>query len=156
MVRQIGAEFGAGVLDASGSAVDRAALAAVVFANCEQLQRLEGILHPLVRSRWTAAMEAAGNRPVVVEIPLLHEKRLANSFDLTVCVEAVPSVQYSRLAGRGLSPSQISARLRQQLSLAQKIEMSDLILSNSGSLAFLYSQIDYLVRWLSAQQRFLS
>lgn len=156
VVGQIRAEFGDGVVDASGTAVDRGALAALVFSDPARLRRLEEILHPLVREQWMASMAAAARQPAVVEIPLLHEKRLANLFDLTVCVEAVSSVQLSRLAKRGLASSQISARLRQQLSLQQKIEQSDLILSNSGSIAFLHSQIDHLVNLLAAENRFLT
>ncbi len=153
IVARIRALFGDTVVTTKPLAVDRKALAAIVFADTSALRQLEEILHPLVREQWIAAMAAAGDRPSVVEIPLLHEKRLANSFDFTVCVEAVPSVQVRRLAERGLDSAQISARLQQQLPLQQKIDRSDLILSNSGTLGFLHAQIDVLVSFLSRQSQ---
>lgn len=151
IVAQIQALFGSSVGTADSAGIDRKALAAIVFADSSALHQLEEILHPVVRRQWTTAMTAAGDQPAVVEIPLLHEKRLAKSFDFTVCVEAVSSVQVRRLAERGLNSVQISARLQQQLPLQQKVDRSDVIISNSGTLGFLYAQIDVLIGSLSHQ-----
>jgi len=51
------AEFGPGVLDPDGG-LDRAAMAAVVFADPAARQRLNGIVHPLIAAR-TAELAAA-------------------------------------------------------------------------------------------------
>src|SRR3954449_7923903 len=65
------AAFGAEVLGPDG-ALDRPALAAVVFADPQARARLDGIVHPLVRARATELAAAAPSDAVVVhDIPLL-------------------------------------------------------------------------------------
>src|SRR4051795_7427993 len=54
----VAAEFGGTVLDAAG-ALDRARLAALVFADGSARRRLEGIVHPLVRARSAELIAAA-------------------------------------------------------------------------------------------------
>jgi dephospho-CoA kinase len=145
----VGARFGAGVLSADG-AINRRALADVVFADPEALSDLEAILHPRVRATWQAAVaQHAGGGRLVVEIPLLFEKGLEKEFDFTVCVACDPGVQAERLASRGFSPQEASRRIARQLPLAQKIERADFVITNNGSLDFLRSQVTRLVEQLT-------
>jgi dephospho-CoA kinase len=140
--------FGPDIFAADG-AIDRRRLAAVVFADEDALRRLEGILHPRVRAVWRAAVAARGDRPAVVEIPLLFEKDLEKEFDFTVCVASDPRVQAERLASRGFSPQEASRRIARQLPLAQKIERADFVLTNNGSLDVLRRQVTRLVEQLT-------
>src|SRR3954447_22778116 len=65
------AAFGDGVLTADG-ALDRPALAAIVFADPDARARLDGIVHPLVRQRATELMsDLPGDAVVVQDVPLL-------------------------------------------------------------------------------------
>src|SRR5215211_4898875 len=73
--------FGDSVLAPDGS-LDRAALAAIVFADPESRRRLDGIVHPLVRQRAAELVAAAPADAVVVQdVPLLVETGQAASFD---------------------------------------------------------------------------
>jgi dephospho-CoA kinase len=72
---------------------------------------------------------------------LLFEKGLEKEVDFTVCVASDPGVQAQRLAGRGLSPQEVSQRVARQLPLAQKIERADFVVTNNGSLTFLRNQV---------------
>ena len=95
--------FGTGVLCPDGS-MDRPALAAVVFADPESRQRLDGIVHPLVRARATEVAAAAPPDAVLVnDVPLLVEAGQGSSYDLVLVVEADPETRIARLVQRGLT-----------------------------------------------------
>jgi len=123
--------------------IDRRKIAELVFASPQELEWLEGLLHPLVRSRWATQLAASPLQDWVVEIPLLFEKNLASEFNLTLCIASSPALQAVRLAARGLSPLEIAARQSRQWPLSQKIERADRVVFNDGSLDFLRREIVY-------------
>src|SRR3954451_11938286 len=64
-LRAIAETFGTSVLD--GGALDRAALAAVVFGDESKRQALNAIVHPLVRARAAQLAAGAGAGSIVVQ-----------------------------------------------------------------------------------------
>jgi dephospho-CoA kinase len=149
VIAALTARFGADVLTAEG-AVDRAAVGRRVFADENELRWLEELTHPMVFALWRAAFAAEPTVRWVVEVPLLFEKALENWFDFTVCVACSPGLQLSRLEQRGLPRALAGQRISKQLPLAQKIELSDVVLWNEGSTTFLQAQIDHLANALAA------
>lgn len=135
--------YGPAVLAADGT-VDRGQVAQRVFADEAELRWLEELTHPAVFALWRAAFTGASRDRWVVEVPLLFEKHLANWFDFTVCVACSPAQQLARLEGRGVPRLLAGQRISKQLPLAQKIELSDIVLWNEGSTSFLEAQIDHL------------
>jgi len=138
--------FGAEVL--SDGHVDRRALGAKVFGDPPALEWLEQLLHPRVGRFWRDAVAAEPDRDWVIQIPLLFEKKLEESFDFTVCVGSSSLVQHRRLRQRGLSEEEIARRLSRQLPLEDKAAQADFFLSNDGSLNFLRSQVAHLCQQL--------
>ena len=134
--------FGGQVLRDDGS-LDRPALAAIVFADPEARQTLDGIVHPLVRAR---AAELAGAAPydavVVHDVPLLVETGQAASYDLVLVVESEPEIRVSRLVQRGLTADDARARMAAQATDEQRRAVADVVLDNSGSEEELAAQVD--------------
>ncbi|GGL91006.1 dephospho-CoA kinase [Nakamurella endophytica] len=125
--------FGPGVVGADG-ALDRAALAAVVFADPEARRRLEAITHPRVRAAFDAVVREAGREAVVVnDIPLLRDVAAAAAFHLVIGVHAPDEVRVRRLVGRGLAESDARARLAAQIDDRARARLCDLWWSNDGS-----------------------
>lgn len=139
----IAERFGPAIGGGDG-AVDRRALGARVFSDPEALQWLEQLLHPRVGRLWREEVARDRESDWVVQIPLLFEKKLEESFNFTVCVGASSLVQHRRLQQRGLSDEEITRRLSRQLPLEDKTARSDFFLSNDGSLSFLRSQVVHL------------
>lgn len=141
------AEFGDGVLRADGS-LDRQALAAAVFDDPGARERLNAIVHPLVRRRSHELMAAAPADAVVVyDVPLLAEAGLAGDFDLVVVVEAPESVRMERLiADRGMTGEEVRRRMRAQATDAQRQAVADVVLRNDGDRAALEAEVDRLWR----------
>jgi dephospho-CoA kinase len=134
--------FGAGVLSADG-ALDRPALAAVVFGDPAARATLDGIVHPLVRARSVELLSAMPDDAVVVQdIPLLVETGQAASFDLVLVVEADPEIRVARLVRRGLPESDARARIAAQATDEQRRAVADVVLDNSGTPEHLAEQVD--------------
>lgn len=141
-LRAVVEEFGDRVLAADGS-LDRAALAAVVFADPEARRRLDGIVHPLVRAR--AAERAAAAPPdavVVHDVPLLVETGQASSYDLVLVVEADAATRVARLVQRGLTAEDARSRMAAQATDEQRRAVADVVLDNSGTVELLAAQVD--------------
>ena len=136
------AAFGQEVLTPEG-ALDRPALAAVVFTDPDARRRLDGIVHPLVRARATELVAAAPPDAVVVQdVPLLVETGQAGSYDLVLVVEADLDTRVRRLVDRGLAEDDARARIAAQASDEQRRAVADVVLDNSGSVADLEAQVD--------------
>ncbi|TFV66754.1 UNVERIFIED_ORG: dephospho-CoA kinase [Bacillus sp. AZ43] len=139
---QVVEAFGDGVVGPDG-ALDRPALAAVVFADPEARRRLDGIVHPLVRARAGEIAAAAPRDAVVVhDIPLLVETGQASLYDLVVVVEADPELRVARLVRRGLTADDARARIAAQASDAERRAVADVVLDNSGTPEELAEQVD--------------
>ena len=136
------AEFGPDVLTAEG-ALDRAALAAVVFGDRAARARLDGIVHPLVRARAAELVAAAPADAVVVQdVPLLVETGQAASFDLVLVVEADADTRVARLVDRGLTADDARARMASQATDEERRAVADVVLRNDGDRAALAAQVD--------------
>lgn len=141
--------FGDAVVGADG-AIDRKRLGAIVFADSAALARLNAIVHPLIRDlvgeRLRAAV-AAGAGPVVVEAALLVEAGWDALVDEVWVVVARREVIEARLMEqRGMEPAAIAARMRAQLSDAERTARADVVLDNSGSLDALRAEVARLWR----------
>lgn len=124
----------------SGGKVDRAAIGSIVFADSSKLVALEKMVHPRVRASWLEELKKA-HACLVVEIPLLFEKDLQSSFDLTCSVVSHPEVQHRRLLARGWSAAEIAARQQRQWSLEDKARRADVVFMNDGDRTHFEAQL---------------
>ncbi len=115
--------------------ISRPAVAAKVFGNSEKLEKLNGLIHPEVRRRFTEIQSGLSDGQILVyEVPLLFEAGLADQFDLTVTVSAPEDVRYARVKARNnWSREEFLARDRAQLPLTEKEKLADLVIENTGS-----------------------
>ena len=144
--------FGEGVLD-DGGRLDRPALAAVVFQDAAARTDLNAIVHPLVAAESARRMAAAPAGSVVVfDVPLLVEAA-RSGYDAVVIVEAPEALRLERLVGRGMSVDDARRRMAAQASDAERREVADVLLDNSGSEADLERQIESLWARLDASLR---
>ncbi|MEM7622889.1 MAG: dephospho-CoA kinase [Planctomycetota bacterium] len=127
--------WGKDVLDQSG-AVDRGRVAAIVFTRPAERERLETLIHPLVkRSRADLVAEATHAKAagVIVDAPLLFEAGLDTECDLTVFVDAPFEVRRQRVVEkRGWSVGELERRESAQMPLQEKRRRSDVVLENTS------------------------
>ena len=129
---------------------DRAAIRRLVFHDPAAKARLESILHPRIRERWTQlAAECRQNAtPLVVEIPLLFETGAERFFDRIVTVACSHETQLARTAARGLPRDEAESIIRSQLPLERKTTLAYFVVWNDGSLTNLENQASELAKIL--------
>jgi dephospho-CoA kinase len=141
------ARFGPDVLRQDGS-LDRAALAALIFADPVARRDLEAIIHPIVRQRTDAffADLPPETAYAVAEIPLLYETGRDADFDAVIVVACAPETQLARVMARdGASKDEAVRRIAAQWPMARKRARADYVIETEGSLAETNAQIDRLV-----------
>ncbi len=148
-LRRIACELGDEMLLQDGS-LNRKKLAELVFAEDTARQRLNGILHPIIRDEMLRAAEAAeraGSRVVVLDVPLLIESGWQDMADEVWLVTAPMEQRIDRIAARdGFDRQSAMARIAAQMSDEEKKPYADEIIENDGSLAELYRQTDGLYK----------
>ncbi|NWG30882.1 MAG: dephospho-CoA kinase [Rhodocyclaceae bacterium] len=138
--------FGDALLTAE-SALDRAAMRRLVFADAAARERLEAILHPLIRAESEARLcRLASADYAVLVVPLLVETGDYRSRVDRVCVVDCPeALQLARVMARsGLSRDEVLAILAAQASRAQRLAAADDVIDNSQGLAELDAQVAHL------------
>lgn len=143
------ARFGEATYGADGR-LDRAALAARVFADPAEVATLNALVHPAVRRALTDAVDAAradGVRLFVYEAALLFETGGDALLDETVVVDAPEDLRVARAAARdGATRDGVRARMRHQLPAAEMRRRADRVVDNAGSLADLHAAADRIAR----------
>jgi dephospho-CoA kinase len=139
--------FGPRVIGPDGT-LDRAALGALVFADADARERLNGIVHPLVRA---AALdrraEAEPDAVVVEDIPLLAESGQGGRFALVITVQAPLAERIRRMVqDRGMTEDEARARIAAQATDEQRAAIADVVLENSGTLEELRAAVDRVWR----------
>jgi len=101
-------------------AVDRVALARLVTGDGAALQRLEGLMHPLVAAHKAEFLNRNRQAPMVVlDIPLLLET--GEKVDALVVATAPHQVQRARVLARpGMTEAKFNALVARQMSDAEK------------------------------------
>ena len=147
-IAPIRAEFGDGVVAADGR-MDRAAMRTLAFADPGARRRLEAILHPMIRARTQAGIDAAiaaGAPYVIVAVPLLVESGdWRERYDRVLVVDCPPEVQIERVIARSaLSRTQVEAIVAAQASRERRLAAADDVVDNGGAPEALPAQADRL------------
>jgi len=115
--------------------VDREKLGARVLSDAAALQRLEAIVHPLVRheeKQFLAKAEAEGAHCAVLDIPLLFETGADQRVDVVVVVSAPFEEQRSRVLARpGMTEERFESVLAKQLPDEEKRRRADFVVDTS-------------------------
>lgn len=129
--------FGREIVTAGGT-LDRAAIAARVFADPTVRTEVDAITHPLIRAaaeERLRAARAAEKRAAVLDVPLLFEAGWDALAD-EVWVVALPAEeQLARLLARdkSMSEGEARARISAQMPLTEKCARADIVIDNSGT-----------------------
>ncbi len=144
----IGAAFGQSVLLADGG-LDRAAMRHLVFSDPSAKNRLEAILHPMIRRESEARCREAKAAPyVLLVVPLLVESGdYRQSLDRILAVDCDEKVQISRVMARSrLSAGEVQAIMATQAARSERLSVADDVVSNSENRENLSPQIAALHR----------
>jgi len=136
--------FGPSILRDDG-ALDRAALARIVFSDRLARADLEAIVHPDVyrRIREWAVNLPPHTRLAIADIPLLFETGHEHDFDKVVVCACDPEEQVRRLIARDrLTDADARARIAAQWPIEDKVTRGDYVIHTDRS----YAETDRQVR----------
>jgi dephospho-CoA kinase len=132
-LREIVREFGSGVLKSDGT-LNRQAVADIVFKDADKVKKLNNITHPLILNRITELTNKSPDEIFIINVPLLFEGSIYKLMDYNITVTAQVEQAIERGVKRDNIPEKaIKERLNHQISLKEKIKLSDYVIDNSGS-----------------------
>lgn len=131
--------FGTEILNKDGS-LDRAKLAALIFADENKRKQLEQIVHPLIRQIWLSRLAdllSSSSAPLIIyTLPLFYES--AHEYpeiQRVVHVSAPEEIRVARACARDrCSEASVRDRMKAQLSDEEKNARADYVIVNAGSL----------------------
>ncbi len=151
VLAQIAQIFGPSSLNTDGG-LNRSFVGEKVFASPALRLELEKIVHPPLLSLLNAQIllekvESAEAAIIVVEVPLLFEKKMQGWFDQILVVAASQPVQVNRLQERnGLTYDEALRRIASQMPLKEKIARAEQVISSEQSFRTLQTEVETLWR----------
>jgi dephospho-CoA kinase len=147
----ISEHFGTAYVQPDGG-LDRGAMRARVFSDPAARHELEGILHPMIRERSKAQVEAASGPYVLLVVPLLVEGgSYRSTVDRVLVIDCDEAQQVERVRRRsGLSEGQVRAIMATQATRAQRLQAADDVIHNDAGESELAERVRALhARYLS-------
>ncbi|HMC13628.1 MAG TPA: dephospho-CoA kinase [Gallionellaceae bacterium] len=143
-IASIRAAFGGEYINADSS-LNRIRMRQQIFSDhSDAKQKLEAILHPLIRAQMLAQAQASGSSSyLLLVVPLLFEasnyRELAQR---TLVVDCAEKTQVERAMQRSiLSEQEVRAIMAQQISRAERLRLADDVIHNDGSMDELRHQV---------------
>lgn len=139
----IRATFGDGYL-ADNGALNRAKMRASIFSDAAAKQRLEGILHPLIREQAKIRMQQLSAKPyIILVVPLLPEspafRQLVQRILVVDCDE---NTQVRRVIRRSsMTEDEVRAIIALQTTRAERLQLADDVIHNDAGLDSLGEQV---------------
>lgn len=131
--------------------LSREKLGKLVFSNEELKERLENIVHPLIKENIKESFETFADEDFVfISVPLLFEVGWEDLFDKIIFVKADDDIRLERLIKRnGYGREYAQVRLSSQGSQDGKISKSDYVIENNSSKEEFYANIKSCLNWLN-------
>ena len=130
-VVEVIAVFGGDIVACDGG-IDRKKLGERVFANPADREKLESILHPLVRQhrdQFLQDQQRLGSQIVVLDVPLLFETGGDKLCDYVIVVYAgEETIRHRALSRPGMTAEKLSGILATQMLASKKCQRADFIL----------------------------
>ena len=147
------AEFGPSIVRPDG-ALDRQAVADLVFNDADALKALNAIVHPAVGAEIAERMQrqAETDNVVILDVPLLVESGRDDMGGLLV-VDVDPEVAVQRVVDqRGMREEDVRARIAKQVSREERLAKADHVIDNSGTPADLEREVDRAWDWITSRR----
>lgn len=148
--------FGTEYIDEAGG-LNRPAMRSHIFSDAAARDRLEMVLHPLIKAEATRQVMHAASPYVVLVVPLLVEKMAdyRELVDRILVVDCDETQQLRRIAARPtMNMEQAKAILAAQHDRSTRLSVADDVIDNRGELMELAGQVSVLhARYLSAAHK---
>ena len=123
--------FGKKILE-KGNKIDKKKISEFVFSDKKLLAKLNAIIHPEVRKRFSAWMKKKnGSKYVIKEAAIMIESGSHKELDYLVSVNSPKVLRIKRIINRSNMPvEEINKRIKEQISDKERAKYSDVIILN--------------------------
>ncbi|MDD5299206.1 MAG: dephospho-CoA kinase [Gallionella sp.] len=153
-IEAIRAAFGDGYI-ADDGALDRVKMRALIFSDAAAKQRLELLLHPLIREQAKAQLRQLEASPyVILVVPLLPESPAFRQLvQRVLVVDCAEDTQVARVIGRNkMTEAEVRAIIARQTPRAERLQLADDVIHNDAGLDSLEEPVAVLhERYLNAE-----
>jgi len=114
--------------------IDRKALAAIVFTNPEELQKLNQLIHPKLRQAFKEwAIQHQTHKYVIQEAAILFENGFDKMMDKNICIAAPKELRLERVIKRDQTNREdVLSRMANQWSDGRKEKAANFVVYNDG------------------------
>jgi len=147
LMELVKAEFGEGIY--TNHNLNKEKLASIVFSDKIKLEKLNSLVHPIVKAEFEKWCAKQTSDYVIKEAAILFESKANIGLDAVICVSAPLELRIKRSMERDNSTEkEIKNRIENQISQEEKENLSDYIIVNDEK-EMLLSQIIKLHKLLS-------
>ena len=133
--------FGESFLDQSNN-IDRDLLRTEIFINKDKKDKLESIIHPIVRDEITEFINQSESVYKIIMVPLIYETNSKDFYDKIIVIDSDESNQIERARQRdNKSKEDIINIINNQASREQRNSIADMIILNNSTLDDLKNQV---------------
>lgn len=138
---EVALAFGADMIDAQG--MKRDLMRDIIFSDPHAKEKLEGILHPMIKREMFEQLKTVKVPYVILSVPLLLESgRWADAVKRVLVIDVSEDEQINRLVyDRHMSEEQARAIIDSQISRDKRIAAADDLIDNSGTLEELEEKV---------------
>jgi dephospho-CoA kinase len=144
-IPEVKRQFGSAFVDAAG-AMNRERMRDLVFSDPAERERLEALLHPMIRAESARRIASAAGPyavhvvPLLIESPGYHER-----VGRVLVVDCPEELQITRVRQRsGLPEEEIRRIIASQLQREKRLAAADDVIDNSGTIAAMQQQVRQL------------
>ena len=147
LMELVKAEFGEGIY--TNGSLNKEKLGAIVFSDKIKLEKLNSLVHPIVKAEFEKWCTKQTTDYVIKEAAILFESDSHLGLDAVICVSAPIELRISRSMKRdNATEKEIKNRIENQILQEEKENLSDYIIVNNNK-EMLLSQIIKLHKLLS-------
>ena len=138
--------FGESILDKNQN-IDRRKLGPIVFNDQRQLEKLNIIVQPYIRTEIVRQLDTfSASKVVVLDAPVLFEQGYEKMVDYLLVIKTSAQIQVERLMQRdSLNEIDAQKRIQAQMPIEEKVKKADIVIDTSGTIEETRSQV---VKWL--------
>ena len=138
--------FGESILDKNQN-IDRRKLGPIVFNDQRQLEKLNIIVQPYIRTEIVRQLDTfSASKVVVLDAPVLFEQGYEKMVDYLMVIKTSAQIQVERLMQRdSLNEIDAQKRIQAQMPIEEKVKKADIVIDTSGTIEETRSQV---VKWL--------
>jgi dephospho-CoA kinase len=145
---QIAEAFGPEVFNEEGG-LDREKMAAIVFRDRNQVDRLSRIIHEVVLdmiSKGIDNLTRKKEKVVILDVPIPVKKGFVDRCDFIIVVWADHAIRLERLAERGMDAEEAERRMLMQMTEEEYTNLADQVFYNNDGIDLIDQFVDEFIK----------